>query len=196
MVDAFELRVHAGERVTPFVDVFAQTAAVARAADHAHTGELARRPVQLLRLLCSLLLKRSPPVDEQAGLPAEPGAIAGVIWVAARPGGVGGEALRSGARECFGEPVDGAGWLGPVRRCVRFELVRDRVKAGLFAGAGEGDVAPLPQRTLAVGEDERALDGQSLRLVAGERVRVGDVAGVEVGGGQRELPVAIELEHE
>jgi hypothetical protein len=64
VVDAFELRVQAGERVTPLVDVFAQTAAVAGAADCAHTGKLVGRPVQLPRRLCSLLLERSPPVDE------------------------------------------------------------------------------------------------------------------------------------
>ena len=105
-----------------------------------------------------------------------------------------GERLGGGAGEGLGEPVDRAGGLDPVRRRVRFELVRDRVEAALLAGAAEGDVAPFLQRALVVGEHERALDREPLGLVAGERVGVGDVAGVEVAGGKGDAPAVVEID--
>ena len=68
---------------------------------------------------------------------------------------------------------------------VAFVLARRAgdVEAGLGAGARERDVAPFLQARFAGAEDEGALDGEALGGVAGERVGVADVAGLEVAGG-------------
>jgi hypothetical protein len=47
-----------------------------------------------------------------------------------------------------------------------------------------------------MGEDEGALDGEPLRLVAGERVGMADVPGVEVAGGERQPALVVELDHD
>ena len=58
--------------------------------------------------------------------------------------------------------------------------VAGHVETGLSPGAGEGDITPLLQSCLAGAEYEGALDGEALRGVAGEGVRVPDVARLEV----------------
>ena len=73
------------------------------------------------------------------------------------------------------------------------------VEAGLRSRAREGDVAPFLEACLAGAEDEGALDGEALGGVAGERVGVADVAGLEVAaaeldggaavGGDRQRPL-------
>jgi hypothetical protein len=54
------------------------------------------------------------------------------------------------------------------------------IEAGLFAGAGKGDVAPFLEAGFPGAEHEGAFDGEPLGGVAGERVGVADVSVLEV----------------
>ena len=138
-----------------FAEFVAEGSAVAGAADHAQAGERAVRLVELSRRVEAFLLERQSLLSELAGLAREPGAPG---WVGSGGGGVEGERLGGGPGEGVGEPVDRAVGLGAVGRRVGLELRGGRVEAGLLAGAGEGDVAPLAERAAVVGEHERALE--------------------------------------
>jgi hypothetical protein len=191
-----EFPVEAPERLFAFGDLLAEGSAVAGAADRTQAGELPPRPVQLARFLGAFVFERSSLVSEQACLWCDPGVVAGSRRAVSGRGGVEGDGLGGGSGERGGEPVEGVGGLGAVGRCVGLEVGLDRVEAGLVAGAGERDLAPFLQCSLVVGEHEGALEGESLRFVAGERVGVADVSGLEVAGGEREPAVVVELDND
>ena len=96
---------------------------------------------------------------------------------------VDGELLDRGLLECAAEAGERVAVVEVVE--VAFVLARGAgdVEAGLGSRSGERDVAPLLQARLAGAEDEGAFDGEALGGVAGERVGVADVAGLEVAGG-------------
>ena len=105
----------------------------------------------------------------------------------ARPGReralVDGEVFDRGFFECAAEAGERVAVVEVVEVAFVFARVAGDVEAGFRAGAGEGDVAPFLEACLAGAEDEGALDGEALAGVAGERVGVADVAGLEVAGG-------------
>src|SRR3954447_24259969 len=76
---------------------------------------------------------------------------------------------------------------------VAFVLARRAcyVEAGFRARARECDIAPFLQACLAGAEDEGAFDREPLGGVAGERVRVADVAGREVGAAELDRRSAV-----
>ena len=164
------------------VDLVAECAAVAGAAD----ARRARPGPAWLVELSGVLVRAGSRVRRARGrrqpCAASASAVGGWWLFASRRGRV----FGGGAGEGVGEPVDGARGLGAVGRGVGFDVALGRVEACLAAGAGEGDVAPLLELPGRSGEHEGVVDGEPLRLVAGERVGVGDVPGVEVAGGQRE----------
>ncbi len=160
----------------------------------ARPGRRASRSVwlQLSRGVEAFFLECQSSLAELAALPREGVALG---WVRVASSRRRGRASRAAGRvSASASRSNGLGGLGAVRWRVGLELVRGRVEAGLLAGAGEGDVAPLLQRASVVGEHERALDREPLRLVAGERVGVRDVAGIEVAGGKCEPAVVVELD--
>src|SRR5581483_3392445 len=65
------------------------------------------------------------------------------------------------------------------------------VEARRLPGAGESDVAPLLQPGFARAEHERALDGDALAGVAGERVGVADVPRLEVAAAECDAVAAV-----
>jgi hypothetical protein len=108
------------------LDLLAEAAAVAGAAEGAQLVELLSGPVQLVCRIPAFLVERRSAVEELAVLVGEPDLLG------ERPtasGGVEGERLGGGAAQCFGESVDRPGGLDPVRRGVRLERVLDRVEA-------------------------------------------------------------------
>src|SRR5438094_10548284 len=91
-----------------------------------------------------------------------------------------GEPFDRGFFECLAGPGDGVAVVEVVE--VAFALARNRghVEAGLLAGAGEGDIAPLLQPLSADAVDKGTLDGDSLAGVAGEGVGMADVTSLQV----------------
>jgi hypothetical protein len=69
------------------------------------------------------------------------------------------ESLNRGFFECLAEPGDGVAVIDVVEVAFAFAWDGHHIKAGLLAGAGEGDIAPLLQPLAAESEDEGALDG-------------------------------------
>src|SRR5689334_5326179 len=82
--------------------------------------------------------------------------------------------------ECAAEPSE---WVAIVE-VVEVTLVLARcpgdVEAGLASRSREGDVAPLLEPCLARAEHEGPFDRKTLRGVAGDGVRVADVARIDV----------------
>ena len=97
---------------------------------------------------------------------------------------VDGELLDRGLLECAAEAGERVAVVEVVEVAFVLARVAGDVEAGLGAGAGEGDVAPFLQACFAGAEDEGALDGEALGGVAGERVGVADVAGLEVAAAE------------
>ncbi len=192
-VDAGQVPVEPSDLALAFLDLLAERAAVARASERAELAEPPLHQAQLVQCMPAFLLDGRLALEKPAIRVRDPNAL-GERPAASR--GVEGERLGGRAGECFGKPVDRPGRLDPTRWRVRLELILNRVQAAQLAGAAEGDVSPLLERAPVVGEHERPLDGESLRLVAGERVRVRDVSGLEVAGGQGDAPVVIEFDDE
>src|SRR5581483_8044427 len=97
-----------------------------------------------------------------------------------------GERLGRGALEGVEGAFRRGSRVGVAQGCLALEcVVFGEVEAGLAAGAGAGDVAPLLDGALVREQDVGAVDGGALGGVAGERVPVFEVLG-RVGG--RELP--------
>jgi hypothetical protein len=168
-------------------ELAANASGVASAADEAELVQLPLCLVEPLGGSGALLGECLLAVGEEPCAATERGRVVALA-------GVEGEGLCGGAGERVGEPLDGAGGLDAVWGGVRVDVSSDGVEARLDAGAAESDVAPLPKSSLAFGEDEGVLDGESLRLVAGERVRMCNVSSVEVAGRERESAAVVELD--
>ncbi len=93
--------------------------------------------------------------------------------------GVGGQLLGAAVLDCVAEA--GVGRVGV-----------EEVEAGAGAGAGQGDVGPFAVAGVGA-EDPGAVDGGASGLVGGHGVGVGEVPGVEVAGGQVDVPVDVRM---
>lgn len=112
-----------------------------------------------------------------------------------RGGGGDGELLGGLAAESVADEVDRVG--GVVLGCVGEVVVDAPVAHGVKdvggAAAAEGDVAGFAVEVVGA-EGEAAVDRHALGLVDGGGVAVGDVAGVEVVGGQHADATVVEAD--
>ena len=122
------------------------------------------------------------PVDRSSGV---------VPWSRRKRSLVDGEALDRGLLERPRESGDRIAVVevGGVALAVVHGF-RD-VEPGRLARAGDCDVAPLLEPRVTGAEHEGAIDGDALGGMAGERVRVAHVAGIEIAPVERHAVAAV-----
>jgi hypothetical protein len=186
-VELLESAVEVGESVSADVQLVAEVAGDVTVGHPAEPGgctlDAALEPLELFELCLPVACQRRPlgrqgpgagdvgfvePDVEVPPLLGELPELGGDGLLGAGPGHAGGEAR--------------VGVVGLVE--VGVDLVEVLVEDGLvevvgLAAAGEGDVAPFSVEGLGA-EDVGVVDGEPLGFVAGDRIPVGDMAGVEI----------------
>src|SRR5438034_9513369 len=86
--------------------------------------------------------------------------------------------------ECASEAGERVAVVEVVEVAFMFAGSAGDVEAGFYPRSRKRDVAPLLEASFARSENKRALNGKTLSRVAGQRIRVADVAGLEVPPGE------------
>ncbi len=94
----------------------------------------------------------------------------------------------------LGKPFEWTSWIEPVWWLIGLTVDCGGVEPCFEAGAGERDVAPLFLVAVPVGEHEGTLEGQSLCLVTGDRIRLPNLTRLQIRAREQDTLAVVDGE--